>query len=140
MHLLRGQAPQWQHFPAQLLEGLVGARHLEIIRRWPDGLRSQAGVVQLHRYPGRCPVGMRLQHSCAGVPVAKWVVAVENIIGPAVPEVAEVKDSIDHRRGIARCHAARQDAVHAEFVNRTVAAPLITVRLQSQEITRKSAL
>ena len=129
--LLSRQTPQRQHFPAKLLEGFVGARHLEIAQCRPYGLRRQAGVGQCHRHPGGGPVCPRLQHPGTRIAVAKRVVAVENIVGPTIPEVAEVKDGIDHRRRVARRHAARQGTMHAELVNSAVAALFIAIGLQS---------
>ena len=97
---------QWHHarrqqLVADLREGAVSAGHLERAARRPHRLGGQApqrnlyvDLLQLH--------ADQLPDVVVRVPIPEGVGAVEVVVGPPVPEVAEVIDGVDHGRRVAR--------------------------------------
>ena len=93
--LLPRQRRQRQQLAAQPRPRPAVKRHLDGIERWPDGLRGEARVVQAHSL-GLEHGTSRNQHVGAAIRVAKRRRACKESACAAVPEVADVEDSIDH--------------------------------------------
>ena len=102
--------PRWRRqlprqAPADVRERPPVRRHLEPVRRRTDGLRGEARVVQANLHPLGAQRILGAVDERVRVAVAERVHAVEQVLGPQVPEVAMVEDRVDHRRRVARLDA-----------------------------------
>src|SRR6185369_17291241 len=76
-----------EHLPAQLRKGAAPERHLGRIERRPGCLGSEAGHLDLNWLWGEVTGGVAEQNLGSGVLGSERIHAVEDKVGPAIPEV-----------------------------------------------------
>ncbi len=90
---------------ADLRENPAPSRHLESAQGRPHRLRGKARVVDEHAGHQRLGSLVGAVDEGVRIAVAEGIDAVEEVLGPQVPEVPVVEDRVDHRGRVARLHA-----------------------------------
>ena len=103
-----------EHLPPELREGAAPDGHLDFAQRRPDRLGSKARELDGNRLLGQTLRRIVEPDPGGGVERTEGIYAVEDEVGPAVPEVGEVEDRVDHGRRIARLYPPRIDAAECE--------------------------
>ncbi len=113
MHELHAERLEGQHLATDVSQGSTGKRHLEVALGWADGLRCGAGEFDVDSHQLEAS-GLVVCHTRVIVPAAERIDAVEDEVGAAVPEVAQVEDRVDHGRRVPRLDAPDLQAVAIE--------------------------
>src|SRR5262249_51688656 len=106
MHVLGSERQPCQQLMTEVGEGLIGAGHLEVAEGWSNGLRCQAAIDKCD-WLRDDPLRRRYQNMRVGVPESEGIGAIKDVVGPAIPEVADVEHRIDRAWRLSWLHFAR---------------------------------
>jgi hypothetical protein len=85
----------------------AGFRHLEFAYDRPDRLRGETRVLKLDTHLDGLSWVVGAKEPGVGIALSERINPVEDVFGAPIPELAMVKDRVDHRRGVARLHPSR---------------------------------
>ena len=110
---LVGQGTQGKHALGESGPGEAIVGHLDIVGWRANRLRGEARVGCAYFFRLQLAVTVGEYRSC-GIGGPKGIAAIEEVAGATVPEVTGIKDSVDHRGGIACGDLSEVEAIESK--------------------------